>query len=95
MGEPLNNYENVKLAVSFLTDSERFSLSPRHVTISTVGVTKNMFRMTDELPQVNLALSLHAPDQQTRTRIIPTAGAHKIDSLMVIRSILYPSTSDF
>jgi adenine C2-methylase RlmN of 23S rRNA A2503 and tRNA A37 len=46
MGEPLNNYENVKMAVSFLVDSERYALSPRHVTVSTVGITKNMFRLS-------------------------------------------------
>lgn len=82
MGEPLNNYENVRTAVQFLIDPARFSLSPRHVTISTVGVTKNMFRLTADLPYVNLALSLHAPDQVTRLKIVPTAGAHKIDQLM-------------
>lgn len=82
MGEPLNNFENVKRAIQFLTHPERYALSPRHVTVSTVGVRDNMFRLTHELPMVNLALSLHAPDQATRLRIIPTAGGNKIDGLM-------------
>ena len=63
MGEPLNNYDNVRLAVNFMIDSRRFALAGRHVTISTVGVVQNMARMTSEIPSVRLALSLHAPNQ--------------------------------
>ncbi len=83
MGEPLNNYDNVKKAIEVMIDPQRFGLSPRHVSVSTVGVVKNMHRMTDELPSVNLALSLHAPNQETRLRIVPAAAAHTIDKLML------------
>ena len=82
MGEPLNNYENVKSAVLFMIDDRRFGLSPRHVTVSTVGVLKNMRRLSDELPLVNLALSLHAPSQEVRVKIVPSASAHHIDRLL-------------
>lgn len=82
MGEPLNNYENVKLAVQFMTDTRRFSLSPRHVTVSTVGVVNNMYRMSRELPDISLALSLHAPTQDIRLKIVPAASAHPIEKLM-------------
>ena len=83
MGEPLNNYENVRAAISSLIDpGSVFSLSPRHITVSTVGVIKYMYKLTEDLPSVNLALSLHAPDQETRLKIVPTAGANKIDTLM-------------
>eukprot|EP01035_Chromulina_nebulosa_P017071 gene17071-22583_t len=82
MGEPLQNYDNVKNAVLFMIDNQRYALSPRHVTVSTVGVVKNMYRLTEDIPSVNLALSLHAPNQQTRLKIVPTASAHKIDKLM-------------
>ena len=82
MGEPLNNYENVKLAVDFMIDSRRFGLAARHITVSTVGVVKSMHRMTMDMPTVNLALSLHAPNQDVRVRIVPAATAHKIDKLM-------------
>ena len=82
MGEPLNNYDNVKLAVDFLVDPRRFGLSARHVTISTVGVVKSMYRLTDELKNVNLALSLHGPTQEIRLQIVPSASAHHIDKLM-------------
>ena len=82
MGEPLNNFENVKLAVEFLADAKRFGLSPRHITISTVGVVRSMYRLTDELSHVNLALSLHAPTQDIRLQIVPSASAHPIEKLM-------------
>jgi len=82
MGEPLNNYEAVKAAVEFLVDTRLFSLSPRHVTVSTVGVIKNMRRLTNEHPNVNLALSLHAPNQEVRLKIVPSASAHKFGALL-------------
>jgi 23S rRNA (adenine(2503)-C(2))-methyltransferase len=82
MGEPLNNFENVKKSIEFMVDEKRFGLAPRHVTVSTVGVVRNMKRLTDEVPQVNLALSLHAPNQSVRVQIVPAATAHKIEKLM-------------
>ena len=82
MGEPLNNYENVKAAVEFLIDSRTLGLSPRHVTVSTVGVIHNMKRLTKDLPTVNMALSLHGPNQETRLKIVPAAKAHKFDKLI-------------
>ena len=52
------------------------------MTVSTVGVIKNMYRLSEDLPLVNLALSLHAPNQTLRQKIIPTAGGSPIDALM-------------
>jgi 23S rRNA (adenine(2503)-C(2))-methyltransferase len=82
MGEPLQNFDNLKLAVEFFVDTRRFGLSPRHLTISTVGILKNMYRLTDELGHVNLALSLHAPNQEIRLQIVPTATSYPIEKLM-------------
>jgi adenine C2-methylase RlmN of 23S rRNA A2503 and tRNA A37 len=65
-----------------MVDSERYSLSPRQVTVSTVGVIKNMIRLSNDVPHVNLALSLHAPNQQVRLKIVPTASAQKFEKLM-------------
>eukprot|EP01038_Epipyxis_sp_PR26KG_P011045 gene11045-14830_t len=82
MGEPLNNYDNVKRAVEFLINDKRFALSPRHVTVSTVGVIKNMYRLSKDLPQVSLAVSLHAPNQEVRLQIVPAASSHKLEKLL-------------
>lgn len=54
----------------------------RHVTVSTVGVLGSLRRLTTEMPYVNLALSLHAPNQAVRLKIVPSASAHHIDKLM-------------
>jgi sorting nexin-8 len=82
MGEPLNNYPAVKMAIRALCDVRRFSLSPAHVTVSTVGVIPRMRDLTNELPQVNLALSLHAGTQEVREQIVPTATAYPLHKLM-------------
>jgi len=82
MGEPLNNYSCVVSAVSAMTDPGRFGLAPGKVTISTVGVTNRMRMLFKDLPGVSLALSLHAPNQELRQKIIPTASAYPIEKLM-------------
>jgi adenine C2-methylase RlmN of 23S rRNA A2503 and tRNA A37 len=63
MGEPLNNFQNVRAAVEGFTDFSRFGLGRPHVTVSTVGVVPYMESLTRHLPGVALALSLHAPNQ--------------------------------
>ncbi len=82
MGEPLNNMTHLTDAIQIFTDRRLFSMSPKHLTVSTVGVLKNMRRLEDEFPLVNLALSLHAPNQEVRLKIVPTAGAHPFEKLL-------------
>ena len=71
MGEPLNNTERVFEAVRILNDPARLGIGARHITVSTSGVVPNMERMVDELPQVNLAVSLHAADDDLRDELVP------------------------
>jgi len=71
MGEPLNNTERVFAAVRLLNDPGRLGVGARHVTVSTSGVVPAMHRMVDELPQVNLAISLHAADDELRDELVP------------------------
>jgi sorting nexin-8 len=82
MGEPLNNYDNVVEACRSLIDHKRWHLAQGKVTVSTVGVTPRIRDLTRDLPQVNLALSLHAPNQKMRTEIVPAAKAYKIEGLI-------------
>ena len=63
MGEPLNNYDAVLAAIRGMSDSRMFKLSPRHITLSTVGVVPRMKQLTIDAPETQLALSLHAPNQ--------------------------------
>ena len=82
MGEPLNNFKEVKQACIGLMDFNRFGLGRAHITVSTVGVVPYMLKLNQELPGVPLALSLHAPNQTLREEIVPAAKAWPMDKLM-------------
>jgi 23S rRNA (adenine2503-C2)-methyltransferase len=71
MGEPLNNTDRVFEAVRLLNDPERLGIGARHITVSTSGVVPGIERMIAELPQVNLAISLHAADDALRDELVP------------------------
>ena len=71
MGEPLNNADRVFEAVRLLNDPARLGIGARHITVSTSGVVPGMDRMIQELPQVNLAISLHAATDALRDELVP------------------------
>lgn len=71
MGEPLNNANRVFTAVRMLNDPARLGIGARHITVSTSGVVPGIDRMIDELPQVNLAISLHAATDELRDELVP------------------------
>ena len=71
MGEPLNNRERVFAAVRLLNDPARLGVGARHITLSTSGVVPGIERMVTDLPQVNLAISLHAADDRLRDELVP------------------------
>jgi 23S rRNA (adenine2503-C2)-methyltransferase len=71
MGEPLNNADRVFEAVRLLNDPGRLGIGARHITVSTSGVVPGMDRMITELPQVNLAISLHAATDTLRDELVP------------------------
>ena len=75
MGEPLANYAAVSSALERLSDPDGFALSPRRITVSTVGLPQQMRRLAADHPQVNLAVSLHSPDPVLRRELVPVPGA--------------------
>lgn len=75
MGEPLDNYSAVSAAIRGMIDVQRFSLKCDRVSISTVGVVPRLIQLAKEFPKVNLALSLHAPNQALRMKIVPSTKA--------------------
>ncbi|XP_010556013.1 PREDICTED: uncharacterized protein LOC104825385 [Tarenaya hassleriana] len=81
MGEPLNNYSAVVDAVRVMTRPP-FQLSPKRITISTVGVVHAISKLHNDLPGINLAVSLHAPVQDIRCQIMPAARAFPLEKLM-------------
>lgn len=82
MGEPLANYAETSRAVRLLTDPRTFGLGQRHITISTVGLIHAIDRLADEGLQVGLAISLHAPNDALRQRLVPTAGPTSVGDLL-------------
>jgi 23S rRNA (adenine2503-C2)-methyltransferase len=82
MGEPMHNYDNVMAAVRVLNDQKGLSLGARHISISTCGIVPGILRMADEPLQVNLAISLHAPNDALRTRLMPVNRAYPLAKLM-------------
>ena len=82
MGEPFHNYDAVMDAVKLLNDPHGFGLGHRHITISTVGLVDKIDRFAGERLQVNLAISLHAPNDATRSAIMPVNRKFDVGELM-------------
>jgi adenine C2-methylase RlmN of 23S rRNA A2503 and tRNA A37 len=82
MGEPMDNYKNVVEACRALIDRRRWNLAHGRVTVSTVGIVSKIRRLTKELPEVSLAVSLHAPNQAMRSAIVPSAKHYPIEDLI-------------
>lgn len=82
MGEPFKNYDAVVKSIRLLSDPETLNISQRRITVSTVGVVEGIRRLTDEGLKVNLVLSLHAPNQHIRQKIIPYARKYPLDDIM-------------
>jgi len=82
MGEPLANYEEVLRSVRLLIHPLGMNLAQRRITISTVGLTPGIERLSTEGLQVNLAISLHAPTQEGRIALLPIAKQYPLDGVM-------------
>lgn len=82
MGEPFHNYDSVMNAVALLNDGQGFGLGHRHITISTVGLVDKIDKFAEEGVQVNLAISLHAPGNDVRNRIMPVNKKFDMDELL-------------
>ena len=82
MGEPMLNYDNVALSIHIASAQKKLDLSNRRITISTCGIVPGIERLGDDFPQVSLAVSLHAPNDEARKRIMPVETTYPIDMLM-------------
>ena len=95
MGEPLANYENVVAALRLMLDDNACGLSRRRVTVSTSGIVPAIDRLRDECP-VALAVSLHAPTDGLRDRLLPINRKYPLSELMAAcRRYLERSPRDF
>ncbi|CAN5534635.1 23S rRNA (adenine(2503)-C(2))-methyltransferase RlmN [soil metagenome] len=82
MGEALLNYDNALAAIRGMIHPDGLDMSPRRITLSTVGLPARIRKLAGEGLGLVLAVSLHAPDEETRRKIIPTAHAHSIDDIV-------------
>jgi len=82
MGEPLANYANVIRAVRILHHPQCFNISARKITISTVGLPQKIRQLAEEDLPLNLAISLHAPNEPLRRELIPWAEHFDLDDIL-------------
>ena len=82
MGEPLANYENTMSAIRSINDANGLAVGARHITLSTVGLAPQIVRLARENIQINLAVSLHAPDDATRSQTMPINRRYPISVLL-------------
>ncbi|MBQ8659762.1 MAG: 23S rRNA (adenine(2503)-C(2))-methyltransferase RlmN [Bacilli bacterium] len=82
IGEPLDNYDNVMDFIKIINDAKGIQLGARHITLSTCGIIPKIRELMDEELQINLALSLHAPNTQLRDKLMPVNKAYNLSDLM-------------
>jgi 23S rRNA (adenine2503-C2)-methyltransferase len=82
MGEPLHNYDETMKALRILTDEHGFAMSPRRVTLSTVGLLPALKRMAHEPVMPNLAISLHAPTDGLRANLVPINRKYGVSDIV-------------
>ena len=91
-GEPLDNYDNLVRFIRLLTDENGLHISQRNVTVSTCGLAPMILKLAEEGFQINLALSLHAPEDALRQTIMPIARAYPLKEVMEAMDIYYEKT---
>lgn len=82
IGEPLDNYDNVLDFIKIINDAKGLAIGARHITLSTCGLIPQIKKLSEEPLQINLAISLHAPNTQLRDKIMPINKAYKLDELI-------------
>lgn len=92
MGEPLLNYANVMKGIEHITKPEGLGMSPQRITVSTAGITKMIKRLGDENVKFNLALSLHAANNDRRSSIMPINESNNLEMLVEALNYFYEKT---
>lgn len=93
MGEPLLNYENVMKAIDMITSDEGLGMSPRRITLSTVGLPKMIKQLADDEVKFNLAVSLHSAVDEVRSKMMPVNKKHNLAELMESLQYWYSKTA--
>ena len=92
MGEPMANYDETIRAVRILTHDRGFGIGQRNITISTIGIISGIDKLAEENLQVGLAISLHAPNNELRKKLVPTAGPNSVEDIIEAGRRYYKKT---
>ncbi len=84
IGEPFDNYDNIIKFIKIVNSNKGLDIGIRHITISTCGIIPKIKEFTKDLKGVNLAISLHAPNNEIRNKIMPVNIAYPIDKLIPV-----------
>lgn len=87
IGEPFDNYDNMMSFLKIINHDKGLTIGARHITVSTSGIVPKIYQFADENMQINFAISLHAPNTELRSRLMPINRAYKLDDLM--KSVRY------
>ena len=92
IGEPLDNFENLMRFIELICHPKGVNIGARHITVSTCGVIENIDKLADYDVQLTLAISLHAPDDETRSRLIPVNSKTGVKRLLEAGSNYFKKT---
>ena len=82
MGEPLDNFENVVRFIRLVSSEQSLNIGTRHITLSTCGIVPKIYELAKYRFQINRAVSLHAPNDELRSRTMPIARAYPMEQLL-------------
>lgn len=82
IGEPFDNYDAMMNFLKIVNHDKGLNIGARHITVSTSGIVPKIYQFADEELQINFAVSLHAPNQEARQKLMPIARAYKLDELL-------------
>lgn len=94
MGEPLLNYQNVLSAINHITSPQGLGMSPKRITVSTAGIAKMIKKLADDEVKFNLALSLHAANDEKRSQIMPINDSNTLEALHEALQYFYQTTGN-
>ena len=93
IGEPFDNYDNVVDFIKIVNDPKGLEIGARHITVSTCGIVPKIYEFSELSLQVNLAISLHFPNDELRSKHMPINKAYGIDKLMEALNYYYQKTN--
>lgn len=92
-GEPMDNYDNLVRFVRLISAKEGKNLSVRNITVSTCGIVEGIYKLAEEGLPLTLALSLHAPNDEIRTQLLPVAHRYELAKVIAACDTYYEKTS--